>query len=286
VSRLSEACQSVQNLVEERLRAPSEVWGLSTGIPAWDRLTGGLHPGEVTVIGARTGVGKSSLSIQLALNALPQLAERHQVVLVSPEMTTEGLVLRMASNLSRVPSRSVLRGTAGPEEVQRFRQALARIAGWEGALTILAGGRVKLTDLELKLTELDCVRRLGLVLVDYLNLIEVGVNSAYERATEVSRGIRALANALKVPIVLFSQLARPQDRSEEKPPTMFELRDSGNIEQDADNVLLLWRPPTEEGVRSQVTHCTLAKQRNGPVGSFRLYFLEDIHRFEPWKEGI
>lgn len=282
--RLSETCQSLRVLVEERAKRPQEVWGLPSGFPEWDRLTGGFQRGEVTVIGARTGVGKSSLAGQLALQAL-QARPDELVILVSPEMSQEGLVVRLASCLSRVPSREILTGQAGPEARRRFIAALETLESFEDRLILWAGGKVKLVDLELRLTELSQRRPIALVLIDYLNLIEAGGSSPYERATEVSRGVRAIATSLNIPIVLFSQLSRPSDRSEEKAPTLFELRDSGNIEQDADNVLLLWRPPLEEGNgrRSQVTVCHLAKQRNGPTGIFRLYFLEDVHRFESWK---
>ena len=283
MTRLAELCRNVANLVEARSQRPSDVWGLPTGFTEWDALTGGLHRGEMTVIGARTGVGKSSLAGQLCLNVLEQTSG--QVVLVSPEMSPEMLVIRLAACLSRVPSREVMTGKAAAEARKRFSQALEKLATYEDRLVLWAGKKVKLVDLELRLTELAQRNRIDLVVVDYLNLIETGGSGPYERATEISRGIQALANTLSVPVVLFSQLSRPSDRSEERQPTMFELRDSGNIEQDADNVILLWRPPLEEGngKRSQVTQCHLAKQRNGPTGIFRLYFVEDIHRFEPWR---
>jgi replicative DNA helicase len=263
----------------ERRARPGKVWGLPTGFSSWDELTGGLHRGEVTVIGARTSVGKTTLALQVSLAAL----RSGPVLYFSPEMGPEQLVLRILAMEAAVSPRSLAQGLLSDlewEQVEKTREELRAVLD---RLVLFCSG-ADLVSLEQRLEESNAVDKLSLVVIDYLQLIKHQAFSPYERATEVSRRIRELANRLSIPVLLLSQLRRPEGGKEDQPPSLHDLRDSGNIEQDADNVLLLWRPPVEDGngklSRSNLTIVELAKQRNGPVGSFKLLFVPERFRFE------
>ena len=267
------------------------VWGRSTGFPSWDEITGGLHPGEVTVLGARQSSGKTSLALQVTLAVAQELdrsQESAQVVYVTPEMTDKALVARMASIQSRVGYRAIRRGEADPSERQAWRRALVDLAALEPYLTLRAVS-YDIGDLVVDVETLHRERPVALLVVDYLQVIGSYGRSPYEQATETSRRLRALANRLEIPILALSQLTRPQDKLNEPPPSLYELRDSGNVEQDADNVLLLYRKLSlGEGAisRSSLAQVTVAKQRNGPHGFFTLHFHGATTRFEDLGEVV
>lgn len=273
---------------------PSRVWGRSTGFPSWDELTGGLHPGEVTVLGARQSSGKTSLALQVALSvaeALERDREAAQVVYVTPEMTDKMLVSRLASIRSRVSLRRIRRGEADPAERQAWRQSLVDLARLEPHFTLRAVS-YDIGDLVLDVETLHRERPVALLVVDYLQVVGGYGRSPYEQTTDTSRRLRALANRLEIPILALSQLARPAghaDKMNEPPPSLYELRDSGNVEQDADNVLLLYRKLSMgEGIptRSSMAQVSAPKQRNGPAGHFTLHFHAGATRFEDLGEVV
>ncbi len=279
MERGAEVLPRVLAWVRERRERPGKVWGLPTGFPSWDELTGGLHPGEVTVLGARTSVGKTTLALQVASKA----AQSGTVLFVSPEMGPEQLVLRLLAMRSGVSPRALSRGELSDLEWERVEGAAQSLTETLSRLVLLCSD-IDLVSLEQRAEEQSFLSPLALLVVDYLQLVRHQAFSPYERATEVSRRVRALANRLRIPILLLSQLRRPDGGKEDQPPSLHDLRDSGNIEQDADNVLLLWRPPVEDGngslLRSNITIAELAKQRNGPVGSFKLLFVPERFCFE------
>lgn len=274
----AEAVGRAREWVVARREQPGQVWGRSTGFPSWDRLTGGLHGGEVTVVGARTSVGKTAFALQVALAVA---ASGGIVLFVSPEMTDRQLILRAAAQASGVSLRRLAVGDVTPQEHAVVDQALEAIARLP--LHLWTGEEVDLSALEARSQEAHHLNPLALLVVDYLNLIRHQALSPYERATEISRRIRALANQLEIPVLLLSQLRRPAG-GDEKPPSLYDLRDSGNIEQDADNVLLLWRSSRVDSLgrveRENLTVADLVKQRNGPTGSFQLLFCPDSTRFD------
>lgn len=272
---LADEVQSFLSFLRERMTNPGEVWGVPTGFPSWDRLTGGLHPGEVTVIGARTSVGKTTLALQVSLTVLR--SHPGLVVYCSPEMGRFQLLARIASQLAQVDQLSLVRGTVAPEVVNRVAERLT-LPNFLDRFWV-EDGLLELAALESQLEQESVLveRPLALVVIDYLQLVHHPAASAYDRATEVSRRIRALARSLNVPVLLLSQLKRPRDVDD--PPTIHDLRDSGNIEQDADSVLLLHRPRLEDGGLSTTVVAELAKQRNGPTGTFRLLFQPETFTF-------
>jgi len=280
--RGSEVLPQVLAWAKERRQSPGKVWGLSTGFSSWDELTGGLHKGEVTVLGARTSVGKTTLALQVAWAALSS----GPVLFVSPEMGERQLLTRLLAMKSGVSPRLLARGELSDLEWERVERT-AQELGPKTQNLILYCSETDLVSLEQKVEELNLLSPLSLLVIDYLQLIRHQAFSPYERATEISRRVRALANRTQVPVLLLSQLRRPEGGREDQPPTLHDLRDSGNIEQDADNVLLLWRPPVEDGngglLRSNITVVELAKQRNGPVGSFKLLFVPERFCFEDLK---
>lgn len=291
VQDISELVRLAGEFASERRRSPGRVWGLPTGFANWDRLTGGLHPGEVTVVAARTSVGKTTLAMQVALQVAGYLQasqDPRRVLVVSPEMSGRELALRLISCHSRVPSDLVKEGQLSNGELERWAKSAAAVGALKDRLLVWAGGSLTLGDLVVGVEEVHTERSLALLVVDYLQLIKGIGSSRYEEVSETSRQVRGLATGLNIAVLANCQLNRPEGRGEEKPPSMFELRDSGNIEQDADNVVLLWRQPVQDRLgfqdRSSLTNVHLAKQRSGRPGSFQLVFLGETHRFEE-REG-
>lgn len=284
---LREELAALVSFAQERRERPGDVWGLSTGFRSWDRLTGGLHRGQLTVLAARTGVGKTTLSLQVAetvARALKEREEQARVVVLSLEMSARELLLRLSCSRALVDAERLSQGRLSEEEHKRWLGAVRELAELEPYLTLWVSANVTVGDLLVRTEELHQERPIALLVVDYLGLIRGVGATRYEQVSEVSRQLRALATGLEIPVLANAQLARPQDRSEDRPPTLYELRDSGSIEQDADNVLLLWRQPVADrfGVqtRSNLAVAHLAKQRQGRPGVFHLLLLDGVYRFE------
>jgi replicative DNA helicase len=289
---LREELASLVEFAQERRECPGEVWGLSTGFKSWDRLTGGLHRGQLTIVAARTGVGKTTLSLQVAETVAQGLKERGEdarVVVLSLEMSARELLLRMSCSRALVDAERLSQGRLSEEEHRRWLLAVRELADLDPYLTFWVSGSVTVGDLLVRTEEMHQECRIALLVVDYLGLIRGIGTTRYEQVSEVSRQLRALATGLDIPVLANAQLARPQDRSEDKPPSLFELRDSGSIEQDADNVLLLWRQPVTDrfgvSVRSNLAVAHLAKQRQGRPGAFHLVLLDGVYRFEERENG-
>lgn len=293
VSRgLKDELASLVEFAEARRRQPGEVWGLSTGFKSWDRLTGGLHRGQLTIVAARTGVGKTTLALQVAETVAQGLArrgEQSRVVVLSLEMSARELLVRMSCARAMVDAERLSQGRLSEDEYRRWLTAVRELAELDPYLTLWVSGNVTVGDLLVRTEELHQERPLALLVVDYLGLIRGIGATRYEQVSEVSRQLRALATGLDIPVLANAQLSRPQDRTEDRPPTLYELRDSGSIEQDADNVLLLWRQPVTDrfGVhtRSNLAVAHLAKQRQGRPGVFHLLLLDGVYRFEERENG-
>jgi hypothetical protein len=238
-------------------------------------LVGGFAPGELVYLGARAGVGKTSLGLELS-RAVAE--DGKGVVIISREMMIAAITRRMVSQAARVSAASLRRGRLGDGEWVLLRDALPKLRGLP----------VWLTDQAVMLEEIQALVRgfagpppLGLVLVDYLQLVR-GPQGVRDRRLEVegvSRALKELAVERKVPIICLSSLARPADGRERR-PTLASLRESGELEHDADVVLLLHRE-----LGQAETECIVAKNRDGRVGIVRLRFLAESVGFEERPES-
>lgn len=279
----------------------SEVWGISTGFPSLDRLTGGLHKAEVFILGARTSHGKTALANQIAFDVAMRLAISSseagetvgQVMMFSPEMSSNMLLLRQACVLAKVPSNKIRTGTASEVELDAFHAAISLLRILDPVLTIRAGDQVSAQEITTAVEMAQATSApVELVVIDYLQYLTAGLGgggNAYNAASAVSKEIRVMANRLEVPVLLMAQLTRAaakrantSDDPEDALPQLEDLRDSGKIEEHADTIALMYRPNViaEDQTAAQKAIIAVRKNRNGEVGVFNLFYYPHITRFE------
>jgi replicative DNA helicase len=273
--------------IEQLQAAKGGVTGVGTGFPDLDGKTGGFQKSDLIIIAARPSMGKTALVISLLLHAA--ITQQTPVALFSLEMSKEQLVQRMLCSEALVDLGRLLRGRLTDDDYVRLAQAAGHLNTapiWiddSGALSVLEmRGKAR----RLKAEQPD----LGMIVVDYLQLMQGGARSAENRqqeVSEISRGLKALAKELEVPVIALSQLSRaPEQRSDHR-PQLSDLRESGSIEQDADLVMFLYRPEyylsdmeaQEKGLAGKA-ELIISKQRNGPTGIIDLFFRKESTRFE------
>lgn len=268
------------------------VWGLPTGFDSVDYYTGGLHAGEATLLGARTSVGKTSFGTQISTNIAAYLeaesaeaGERTgQILYFSPEMSTKQLVLRVSCQWAGIDSMKLRRGQVTEEEQEAWVRAVQSLTALDAVLRIQGGRSMDITDVyQQVLTSHREGPPVRLVVLDYLQRFTYGDQVAgYQKATDASLLIKDMANVLSLPVIVLSQMRRPERGKEDEPPTMNELRDSGRIEEDADNVWILHRPMSKRTVdpeSSSVAILDIAKARSGIARRVTLGFKESLTQF-------
>ncbi|MBI1955625.1 MAG: replicative DNA helicase [Acidobacteria bacterium] len=261
------------------------VTGLETGFRKLDDMTRGLQPSDLIIIAARPSMGKTSFALNIAQHAAIQ--QKQTVGLFSLEMSREALVLRLLCSEARVDSHKLQSGFASREDWTRMAGALGRLA--EAPIFIDDTPGLSVTEVRAKARRLQAEHGLGLLIVDYMQLMS-GRGRSENRTQEISaisRGLKGLAKELNVPLVAVSQLNRaPEERGGR--PRLSDLRESGQIEQDADLVAFIYREelikPTE-GNRGRA-EIIVEKQRNGPTGILELAFLSKFTCFENLAEDF
>ncbi|MGD0499263.1 MAG: replicative DNA helicase [Bryobacteraceae bacterium] len=256
--------------------------GISTGFAKFDEYTGGLHGGDLFILAARPSVGKTALALNIAQHVSMKLKQTTAVF--SLEMSKESLLTRMLCATARVDSQKFRGGFLSQEERRKLSHAVHEMA--EAPLWVDDTAGLHLMDMHAKLRRLQAERKLGLVIVDYLQLM-TGRGRYENRVQEVSalsRGMKLLAKELNVPLLVLSQLSRaPEVRQGDHRPQLSDLRESGSIEQDADLVAFIFREEMykrdNEDLRG-LAELIIAKQRNGPVGTVNLVFLHSQTKFE------
>jgi len=260
--------------------------GISTGFLKFDEMTGGLHGGELFILAARPAMGKTALALNIALHVATNPKTPKAVAIFSLEMSKESLLTRLICSQARVDQQKFRMGFLNQEERRRLSFAATELL--EAPIFIDDTSSTTMMDVNAKVRKLRNQADLGLVVVDYLQLMPtptLGRNS--NRTLEVgalSRGAKLLAKDLNVPFLVVSQLSRaPEQRPGDHRPQLSDLRESGNIEQDADLVAFIYRPeiynPDREDLRG-VADLLIAKQRNGPTGKVPLVFLREYTKFE------
>ena len=266
-----------------------KVTGVSTGYHDLDDLTSGLQPSELIILAARPSVGKTAFALNLAENI--SVRQGQSTAIFSLEMSKESLLMRLVSSVARVDSHKFRTGRPSREDWREMTQALAQLA--VAPLWIDDSGSATVTEIGAKARRMKRDRGLSLVIVDYLQLIAARgrFSNRNEEVSSITRGLKALAKELKVPVLVLSQLTRAPER-EERSPQLADLRESGAIEQDADVVFFLYRPhmfkKKEDDVTDEEraqTELKIAKQRNGPVNSLPFVFLGKFTRFEAAASG-
>jgi replicative DNA helicase len=275
------------NKIEEFHQRQGMLTGLSTGFPDLDKMTSGLHPGEMIVIAARPSMGKTSLAMNIAEHVA--LEEKLPVGVFSLEMTAESLVLRMLCSRSRVNLRNIRDGFLAERDFPKLTGSAGKLAG--SPLFIDDSPALSILQLRAKARRMVQQHGIKLFVVDYLQLLHSTARRAENRQQEIadiSNGIKALAKELQVPVIVLSQLNRELEKDKNRKPRLSDLRESGAIEQDADLVALLYKPNSADDEEASVVqeqeavpvNLLIAKQRNGPTGDVELTFLRAYTRFE------
>lgn len=251
---------------------PEDIRTLKTGFDDLDFYTHGLWPGQLVTIAARPGLGKTVLAMNLAVRAA---AKDLRVLFFSLEMTREELNHRILAAESSVHLDTVRAATATGYDSDRIARAAEKIAPYD--LTIFDKATQAKDDIFETARSRHAERAVGLVVVDYLQLVQVpGNDTRAQEIADVTRAMKQLAKDLGCPVVALSQLNRNAER-DERPPRLADLRESGAIEQDSDVVLLIHRPDPKDDTQRDII---IAKQRNGPTGTFTLAFNGKFCRFE------
>jgi replicative DNA helicase len=265
-----------------------EVTGLATRYTDFDRMTSGLQDSELIIIAARPSMGKTAWAINIAQNAA--VHDGKVVAVFSLEMSKESLLRRMLASEALVGSRKLQTGTMLREDKGKLMAALERLM--ESKMFIDDTPGITLAEMRAKARRLkQQEKRLDLIVVDYLQLMtgtnatgKKGFENRTQEVSSISRGLKALAKEMKIPVVALSQLSRgSEQRTGDKKPLLSDLRESGSIEQDADVVAFIHREEyydrDNEDVKGKA-EIIIAKQRNGPTGSIELAFRADFTRFE------
>jgi len=258
--------------------------GLSTGFLKLDEMTGGLHEGDLVILAARPSMGKTALALNVAQHVALRPGEAQSVAVFSLEMSRESLLTRMICAAARVDQQKFRASYLNQDERRRLAKAASDLV--QSPLFIDDTPGVHLMDIHSKLRRLKSEHGLGLVVIDYLQLMSG--RGRYENRNQeistISRGLKLLAKDLRVPMLVLSQLNRaPEIRQGDHRPQLSDLRESGSIEQDADLVAFIFREevykPQDETLRG-LAELLVAKQRNGPTGKVNLVFLKEFTKFE------
>ncbi len=276
------AVQLIDRVTELAENGAQDVTGVRTGFYDLDRATAGLQPGDLIILAARPSMGKTSMALNIAENVA--VDEGLPVVVFSMEMGASQLALRMVGSQGRIDQQHLRTGRLDNEEWGRLAEATERLS----KAAIFIDETPALTGPELRARARRQARqsgRLGLIVIDYLQLMSGSGSDGENRATEVgeiSRGLKALAKELQCPVVALSQLNRSVESRTDKRPMMSDLRESGAIEQDADLIAFIYRDEyyNKESKEPGVAEIIIAKQRNGPVGTTKLAFLRQWTKFE------
>jgi len=259
-----------------------DVTGIPTGYTDFDKLTAGLQAGDLIVVAGRPSMGKTTLAVNIAENAA--IGAKVPTAIFSMEMPSEQLAIRMISSLGRVDQTHLRTGRFPDEDWSRINTAVQLMS--DAPIFIDDSPALSPTEVRARARRLKREHGLGLIVVDYLQLMQVHGNKE-NRATEISeisRSLKALAKELSLPIIALSQLNRSVEQRTDKRPVMSDLRESGAIEQDADLIVFIYREEVynQDTPRKGIADITIAKQRNGPIGDFPLTFVGRYTKFENW----
>ena len=311
---LKESIYDAFNTITKANARGSRITGISTGFSRYDRMTSGLHNGELTIVAARPGMGKTSLVLNMAVNvASPQQLESardpnlrweepgYGVVVFSLEMPREQIVNRLLCSEAKVDVSKLRTGMLQPVDWNNLTRAAAHLNNlkvWvdDSAVLSVLDVRSKVRRLQAEFDKTDPAtgektQRIGLIMVDYMQLMKgrEHVASREQEISEISRGLKQLAKELSLPVIALSQLNRAVETRGEKSkrPQLSDLRESGAIEQDADNICFIYRDHyyNKETADRAVAELIVAKQRNGPTGTVKVRFDAAYTRFDNLAEG-
>jgi replicative DNA helicase len=290
-SRQKQGFQGIDKLVVALLdrvnelhdNGAEEVTGVRTGFYDLDRMTAGLQKGDLIVLAARPSMGKTAFALNIAEHVA--VSEGLPVLVFSMEMGAAQLALRLVGSIGRIDQQRLRTGALKNDEWERLAEAVDKLK----PSTLYIDETPALTSAELRARARRMARQfggtLGLIVVDYLQLMSGSASGDENRATEIgeiSRGLKALAKELQCPVIALSQLNRSVESRNDKRPMMSDLRESGAIEQDADVIMFIYRDEyyNKDSKEPGVAEIVIGKQRNGPVGTVKLTFLKPLTKFD------
>jgi replicative DNA helicase len=267
--------------IDEWHNNPDKLRGLATGFTDFDKLTGGLRPGDLVIVAGRPSMGKTTLAVNMAEYAAVHPGTRASVAIFSMEMPSEQVITRMLASIGGVPLNSLRSGKISDEDWVRITSATSQLS--EAKIFIDETPALNPTELRARARRVKREHGLSLIVIDYLQLMHVP-GTQENRATEIaeiSRGLKALAKELQVPVIALSQLNRAVEQREHKRPVMSDLRESGSLEQDSDMILLIYREEVYDRntTKKGIAEIDLVKHRNGEIGTFLLTFQGQYTRF-------
>ena len=295
-AEISEVLSETINHIQAVLESKQSITGVATGFVDLDYLTAGLHPSDFIILAARPSMGKTALALNIAQNVAIRGSQdgqpKKRVAFFSLEMSREQLVQRMLCSEADVDAQRLRAGSNNKDKDNDNADLWNKL--WVAA-DLLSNAQIFIDDtpgltimeMRSKARRLQAEGGLDLIVIDYLQLMQgtSGRNSSDNRqqeVSEISRGLKALARELNVPVLALSQLSRSVEARQVKKPMLSDLRESGSLEQDADIVMFLYRDDYYKGAEEAPTHITeliVAKHRNGPVGRVNLFFKNECTKF-------
>jgi replicative DNA helicase len=274
--------QEYEGGISAFLDPSKRIKGISSGFAKLDEMTGGLHGGDLVIIAARPSMGKTALALNIAQHVALRL--KQTVAIFSLEMSRESLLTRMLCAAARVDSQRFRAGFLSQEERRKLNHSLHELV--EAPLYIDDTAGLNMMDMHAKLRRLQQEQKIGMVIVDYLQLMSSPgrQENRNQEVSALSRGMKLLAKELNVPMMVLSQLSRAvETRQGDHRPQLSDLRESGSIEQDADLVGFIFREEVYHREREDLrglAELIVAKQRNGPIGTVNLVYLHAQTKFE------
>lgn len=276
-SLLAQAVDKIEMLYEQE----GNITGASTGFNDFDEMTSGLQPSDLIIVAGRPSMGKTTIAMNMAENVA--IKGDKPVAVFSMEMPGDSLAMRMMSSLGRIDQHKIRTGKLDDDEWPRLTSAINLLAETK----LFIDDTPALTPTEVRSRARRLMRehgQLGLIVLDYLQLMQspASGDNRVQQISDISRGLKALAKELNVPVIALSQLNRNLEQRPNKRPVMSDLRESGGIEQDADVIVFVYRDEVynSDSPDKGIAEIIIGKQRNGPIGTVRLTFLGQYTRFE------
>ncbi len=256
-----------------------DITGIPTGFAELDKMTAGFQRNDLIIVAARPSVGKTAFALNIAQNVATKTDEN--VAIFSLEMGADQLVMRMLCAEGNIDAQRLRTGSLTAEDWGKLTMAMGSLSN--SGIYIDDTPGIRVSEIRAKCRRLKQESGLGMVLIDYLQLIQGSGRSdnRQQEVSEISRTLKELARELKVPVIALSQLSRGVEQRQDKRPMMSDIRESGSIEQDADIVAFLYRDDyyDKESENKNIIEIIIAKQRNGPVGTVSLAFVKEYNKF-------
>ena len=288
VEPISEVYPRVYARIGELMQLKGKKTGIPTGLIDLDELTSGLQRSDLVIVAARPAMGKTAFALNIASYAA--VHEKAVCALFNFEMSKEQLVMRIMASEAGVNMQKLRTGVLEPEEILRIADRFNTVG--EAGIFLDDTPNATVTEIRSKCRRIKAMHGLDMVVIDYLQLMDANVGKDSSRVQEISamtRQLKALARELDIVVLVLSQLSREPDKRKDHMPLMSDLRESGSIEQDADIVMMLYRPSVypdndEYANGDNTTYVNLVKHRNGPTGNVRLVWIPEYTKFSNYTE--